>query len=671
MLSFNVFPINLTGKCVSFFLLSIAGVLQASAIDLLEVTAYSEREYTVNAGYDGSLNIQVALPFKDDERKKWYGDEQGLPKFRLGYHSHSSNGLLGRNWHLEFFSHISLCSSDQLGLDQSTNSNGLNAYCLDGSRLIAGNNGWYSTYRGMDGFRERVSVKAVGNCQGQPCQFIVAGQLGDVRVYGGSDLNVLNGDASLRTEQGTIVAWSLARLVRGNTAFEMDYHLNPISNTHLLKHAVSTSPGMDPLAYFFEYQDRLIPYTGSIDGIAMTLDNVLSAISIHDLATYNAGVHQHLALLLFNYHRNIEDKALRSIESCQWAKGFRNCGHLNLTYRYPGKSEYIEKDYSAEEFGNDYQDLVQADICEQRWHLPHGHFFHCGDILLNAVLLDEIALGGDVLMVEYRENNLAGAFRPWQLVSKLTKFIGTHELYENERVEYRFKWQDSERDDFDLWNGFKRRKVFVDSTDQDLTLSTIWTNFDGLKVVASTSIREGIAAPPDIIINPGFGTVQQRASRSRISMGDITWGDGRRWNNRVVLSCDYLANFGGLVNVKRRTRSYQRDNQEVCQQQDIYAQHFYFSGKNEIVGVGSAPENCRFSNPILALGKVDFNDLVNQDSDSAELGSYNESCDALSSYIFKVGKMPPSATTFPPFRPPGVPAPEIPEEKDSVGGEED
>ena len=662
----------LTLLLFSCLLLLINGA-NANSIDLLDVTNSSQREYSVNAGFDGALSAEVAFPLKNTARKLWYGQELPLPKFRLHYHSHRGNGLLGRNWHLEFHSSIGVCSHSEFGLETQADSATLENYCLDGKPLIAVTNAWLPNYQGVDAMGHRVGVQPVGDCNGQACHFIVTNQFGETRFYGGQDLNVLNGDASWRNDEGKTLVWSLNKIVRKNVVFEFDVHHDPISGNPLLSYGVSHSPQNPSLAYFFEYQDRLIPYLAEIDQASLNLDRVLTAINIVDLQAYHSGDYRRLALLLLDYHRGIEDMALRTVKSCQWVKGIRHCGTLSMTYRYPGKSEYIEKSYSAEEFTADYESLVQSQECEQRWHLPYGHFFHCGDVLLNPVLVSEFVLGDDVINVEYKRNLEPGFYRPWQIVDRFKKLIATNAMFEKEQVEYRFSWKQVEQDAWGHWKGFKRRLTYLDSTAEDLTIDTRWVDYEGLKVVSSSRVREGIYTVPDIIIYPGTrGNAGARIARPLMTLSssridDIVWGDRKDWKDSVLLNCRYQSNYLGLVNTTLRNRSYQRDNVAYCDQTDQYAHHYAFTGKNKIIGVSKNPKNCSLPSRLLSLGKVDFIDFIDRNSDSAELGSYNESCDVLSSYIFHVGKLPPSATTLPPFRPPGIPAPELPEDTDSIG----
>lgn len=663
-------------KFLFFLFLSTATMLsQASTINLFDVPKDSDRVQVMDIKSDGSFDFQVILPFKDK-----YATAAGAAKtkptipFLLHYNSLRANGLVGQGWNLEFFSYISRCDNSRRGLELSVNSADLDGLCLDGTPLKSFNLGWYRGYRGKLATGQRVSVVPVGDCSGAPCQFMVTSETGEVRYYGGPDMNSLNGDASIRNANQETLVWSLNGLVRGDTSFSFDYYQDPVTNNQVLEKALSVQQAA-PLQvtsqqlFEFYYHDRWNNYSGEMDGLRLSLSNVLTSIEVHDLSVNQRAVRLR-TVVNFDYSYLIQDKTLHKVESCQWGKGSRQCLTLEVKMFMPEGAfdrarygdDYPFADPSENTLAN-YWYLVENSDCRRQWHPPYQHYFQCDDYLLNVIKVEELTLRLDLVNFETAKivydftddlvvaNNpqsevdkMFGKVRPWQIVSRLEKSIGALDITSNP-LAVDFKW--FRPDVSNRWTGFGHRQAMLNEDTGyelgvDLTYDTFWQTVDGLKVASSSNLIKGLRPAIDEIVPPDYDA------------------------DNVTLSCQFESNYFGLMNISSRSQLYRQGNAQVCQIDETYAHGYFHTGPNAIVGSANQPAQCEFPDNLLPIGTHTYTSLVKGLNTVGALGTRNlpaqESCDLLADLLLPVGKYQPQGKQFPIFRPPGVPAPETPRE---------
>lgn len=673
---------------ILFCLLGVCcpSLLLASSIDLFSVSEISSRKSVANVRDDGSFDFQVLLPLQD--RGSDYlnrGRSKPLLPFLLHYNSLQPNGLVGQGWNIEFFSFISRCSSTETGLSLNQSSDELDAFCLDGKPLHSFSNGW-SGYRGVSATGQRVSVMPSDDCNGSPCQFIVRSETGEVRYYGGPDHNSLNGDASIRNGNNETLVWALKSIDRGQARFNFDYYLNALDGNPTLETVESealNSYGQVEYRNFYEliYGGRWNHYEGDIDGIRLSLTNVLSAIHIYNVGRSQRASGRLIGTVNFNYQSEIQDKTVTQVDSCQWSPSGRSCRKLAVESPIPegpqGSSNIDNLTFGFTfppgdfliDLKHNYHFLVGSTDCRRKWQLPYQHFFQCDNYFLNAIKVEKLVQEVDSTNEEITKiaygfidsevrysggqrdvDRLTNKERPWQIVKSVTREKITPSTFRGlDDLKISFKWYRPSTEP-NRWNGFMRRQALIDQYDYegsadgvDITSETYWQQHYDLKVPTLSSVWDGPPPNLDAIAIPGFGP------------------------DNVRLSCQYTTNYLGLVDQTVRIQQYKKGATNICRKEEEFAHNYYHDEKNEIVNVGSFPNYCEIPYSALPLSQLTYKTLIEGGVD--ELPAQN-SCDLVADFIVPAKRnFTPQGRQFPIFRPPGVPAPEIPSETDTVEDE--
>lgn len=654
-----VLPQNFLKVFIFSSLFWLQSSAMASSISLFKLPDDSARFYNLDVKSDASLDFQILLPLKDYMKDK-DGQRKAVPPFLLHYNSLVGSGLVGQGWNIEFFSAISRCDHAQTGHGLVVRQAHLSGLCLDGSPLKTFSSGNHSGYVGTSATGERVSVTPIGECGDEPCQFRVINEHGEIKLYGDADQNILNGDASIRSFAGDTLVWSLSTITRDDTKYYLDYAVNSLTRNPKLE-TVDVIKGIGQSAesnsrLHFYYQDRWDDYSGEIDGLQLSLNEVLTTIQIHEANSGQGEAGRLQALVNFEYSSAIQDKTLVDVESCQWDAHGRSCLSVGISNPLPDRSQ-------AQNF-SDYNYLVVNAHCRRKWQLPYQHFFLCDDYFLNAINVKSLyistGLKFDQVHVEYdftddqvrgaggqdQEDRLQGKERPWQIVTGIKKQSAIYGG-SSAQVNIALSWFDA--DASTRWTGFSKRRAFLTASsygpgEPDLTMETNWFFAYGLDIPYYTTIWEGLVP------------------------GNSTPPGGRE---KVSLNCQYRFNQVGLVDLARRYQRYSGYSGRSCEKEEGFSHERYLEGENQVVETIMTPENCQIPYQALPFGMLTYDNVVN----GTNYGSYGienlpaqNTCDLLNGYIIPEEQVGPQGKQFPIFRPPGVPAPK--EEVETADGEE-
>lgn len=182
-----------------------------------------------SVGHDGSANFEVPI---------WVprGRNGVQPSLSLRYNSEGGEGIFGVGWSLSGLSIISRCDRNDLidGYRHAVDFTAQDAFCLDGERLVAGDDGAFwggGTHRAWRNGFDRIEME--GNLGDPNLSFIVHKRNGTIHTYGGApggmirnrrvEVDPSDGALSPSTEDYTY-AWLLTRIEdRHGNYLEVEY----------------------------------------------------------------------------------------------------------------------------------------------------------------------------------------------------------------------------------------------------------------------------------------------------------------------------------------------------------------------------------------------------------------------------------------------------------------